>query len=297
MNSNVVPLAYFYSWRAVPDQMISTVMQEFKDNGVDDLVFDNGWLTRILREPLFFAHLRKHAYDLKMNIIEPHAPWGQCFDLCCIDPARRENLWKEQKLAMNYAAELGAKTYTVHIGAYESVFFKTPNSELRKYALESLEKLIPEAEKLGLVIAVENSYERSNTAGEAVYYASYFNTPAVGCCFDCGHANMMEPAGKVREKYFSEMDEAWGEEIEYFPDSLGKMLPYIVTCHLHDNDGYRDAHALPGTGTIDWKQLFSRLQQAPRLLSMQTEVRTVPGLSVRKLVETFSKLRAGEDIK
>lgn len=296
MSLKAVPLAYYYSWGEVPDNMILPVMREFKDNGVDDLVFSHIWMTRILREPLFFAHLRKRAYDLKMNIIEPHAPWGQCYDLCCTDSARRENLIKDQKLAMNYAAELGAKTYTMHVGAYESVFFKTPNPELRKLALDSLEKLIPEAEKLGLVIAVENSYERSNTAGEAVFYASYFNTPAIGCCYDSGHANMMEPAGKVREKYFSEMDDAWGEKIEYFPDSLGTMLPYIVTCHLHDNDGYRDAHDLPGNGTINWKPLLARLQQAPRLMSMQTEVVSTRQ-SVRKLVEVFSKLRDGENVK
>ena len=298
MDKKNVMFAYFYAWELVPDNMILQIMREFKDNGADDLVLTSHLLIRMLRDPMFFTTLRKYAYDLQMNFTEPHAPWGQCYDLCCIDRARRENLIKDQILGMRYAAEFGAKTYTMHIGAYESVFFKTPNSELRKNVLDSLEKLIPEAEKLGLVIAVENSYERSNTAGEAVYYASYFDTPAIGCCFDAGHAHMMEPAGKVREKYFVEMDYAWGEEIEFFPDSLGKMMPYIVTCHLHDNNGYADSHALPGTGTIAWKELFERLQQAPRLISMLSEVYMgANGPSIRKVVDTFNKLRAGEDIK
>ena len=296
MSVEKIPLAYYFSWGKVSDDMLPYILQEFKDNGAENMVFGHEWLTRILHDPLFFSHLRKHAYDIGLNVIAPHAPWGQPFDLCCIDRARRPKLIEDHKTAMAYAAEMGAKTYTMHVGAFESVFYKTPNSELLKLSLDSLEKLLPRAEELGIVIAVENSYERSNTAEEAVYYASYFDSPWIGCCFDCGHANMMEPAGKIREKYFSEMDDAWGEDIEYCENSLDKMLPYIVTCHLHDNSGYGDDHALPGTGTIDWKPLIAKIKTAPRLISMQTEVRTIPGgPSVKKLITVFGRLLAGLD--
>ena len=66
------------------------------------------------------------------------------------------------------------------------------------------------------------------------------------------------------------------------------MKPYIVTAHLHDNDGYSDAHDLPGCGRIDWKRQIENLRSCPRLMSLQTEVRTIPrGLPVKTLAETF----------
>ena len=50
-----------------------------------------------------------------------------------------------------------------------------------------------------------------------------------------------------------------------------ELLPYIVTCHLHDNNGLEDQHLPPGQGTIDWAELASALKKAPRLKSIQSE--------------------------
>ena len=101
--------------------------------------------------------------------------------------------------------------------------------------------------------------------------------------------------GKRRERYFDEIDAAWGDHIEEYSGALERMAPHIVTCHLHDNDGYSDAHQLPGTGTIDWADLIPKIKKLPRLISMQTEVSTVPaGLPVAKLVRTFRDLIENE---
>lgn len=295
MSEKKIPLAFAYSWGQVPDSMIPNIMAEFKWHGVNDLVFAYSWLTRILEDFRFWSLLRRHAFKLGMNLIEPHAPLGQGYDLCCPEQGRRPRMIEAHKCAMNYAAETGSKTYTMHIGAYESVFYQTSNDVLRPLVLDSLEQLLPTAEKLGLVIAVENSYERSNTPDEAVFYAEHFNSPFIRCCFDVGHAHLMSPfPGKKREKYFEEMDWAWGEKIEEYTGALERMAPYIVTCHLHDNDGYSDAHKLPGEGTIDWGKLIPQLKNCPELISMQTEVLTVPGLPVGKLVETFRRIIPAE---
>lgn len=51
------------------------------------------------------------------------------------------------------------------------------------------------------------------------------------------------------------------------------------------------AHRLPGKGTIDWRALIPKIKQLPRLISMQTEVRTVPTcLTIAELVRTFRSL-------
>ena len=290
------PLAYYYSWKAVSDPMIPNVMAEFREHGVRNLVFSNIWLDRILCDMKFWSILYRHAKEQGVNLVEAHAPWGQGYDLCCPDAARRPGMIDDHKRAMNYCAESGCRTYTVHVGAYESVFYKTPNEKLRPFVLDTLEKLLPEAEKLGLVIAVENSYERSNTPEEVAAYVEHFNSPFLGCCLDVGHAHLMEPfPGKRRELYFDEMDAAWGDKIEEYTGALERMKPHIVTCHLHDNDGYSDAHRLPGTGTIDWAALIPKLKKLPRLISLQTEVGTVPGaLPVSKLTKTFQTLMNAE---
>jgi sugar phosphate isomerase/epimerase len=60
--------------------------------------------------------------------------------------------------------------------------------------------------------------------------------------------------------------------VEWEHDVLDRMLPYIVNCHLHDNDASADQHLLPGKGTIDWSKLVPKLLSAPRLMCVQSEV-------------------------
>ncbi len=292
MSAPELPLAYFYSWDQVPDAMLANVMAEFSWHGVENLVFSHVWLTRILREPFFAGRLFKTARAYHLNLVAAHAPWGQPFDLSCPDRGRRDMLIADHKRAMAYCADSGCRTYTMHPGAFESVFYQTANARIRPLAVDTLEQLLPTAEKLGLTIAVENSYERSNTPDEVVYYMEHFHSPALGCCLDVGHANLMRPfPGKKREKYFTEMDWAWGDKIEEQTGTCEKLAPYVVTCHLHDNDGYSDAHALPGTGTIEWDALLTKIRRMPRLISMQTEVVTIPtALPIAKLVATFRKI-------
>ena len=291
MSEKQIPLAYFYSWNHVSDAMIPNIMAEFKWHGVDHLVFTNFLLSRIINDFSFWTLLHRNAVKQGINLVEAHGLLGQGNDLCCPEKGRRPGMIEDHKRAMNYCAESGCKTYTVHMGAYESVYYKTPNEVLRPLVLDALENLLPTAESLGLVIAVENSYERSNTPDEVAFYIEHFNSPFIQCCLDVGHAHLMSPGpDKKREKYFAEMDWAWGEKIEEYTGAWERLAPYIVTCHLHDNDGYSDAHQLPGVGTIDWKKVISQIKRSPNLISMQTEVITANGLPIAKLVQTFRNL-------
>ncbi len=285
-------LFYYYSWDKVPDHMLGNIFAEFKANGVDNLVFNYAWFNRIFKEPDFFFTLSflSHKYGIRLG--ECHAPYGDAFDLNCASMGRRAGMIEDQKTAMRYATELGSKTFTIHVGTHHWMHEHMPLEETRKWAHDALEQLLPEAEKLGIVIAVENSFEATNSATEVVNLVKDFDSPFIGCCFDCGHANMMRPfPGKDNERFAKYRAAAWWQGIVEEPDTLGKMMPYVVTCHLHDNDGYIDFHALPGTGTVDWKELMPRIRQCPRLISMQTEVRTIGyDLSVRELTEKFNEI-------
>jgi len=285
-------LSFYYSWQFVPDAMIPNIMAEFRENGVRHLVFSHIWLQRLMTEPDFLPKLRQMTHDQDITLAECHGLWGRGKDLNCVDPDRRPAMIADHLRAMRIAADNNCKTYTVHLGAFESVTAKTPNDILRPLAINTLEAIIPEAEKLDLIIALENSYERSNTPDEVVFLIEYFQSKTLGCCFDVGHANLMAPApGKKREKYFSEMDAAWGDVIEEYPNALERLAPHIVTVHMHDNNGYEDSHNLPGTGTVSWDDLIDKLKNLPRLLTLQTETRTIPGaITIKTLAGTFARL-------
>ena len=292
MSGKKLPLYFYYSWESLPDSLIPNILMEFKSNGADHIVFHQVWAKRILQEPSFFAPLMTmlRRSGLKMGAI--HAPCGAAFDLNCSDMPRRKGMIEAHKTMMAYAADAGCKTYTIHVGSYSYVMEHVPLSRLRTLAALTLEQLLPEAEKLGLVIAVENSYEPPNAATEIVNLISKFDSSSLGCCFDTGHACLMAPfPGKERSRYFSEIDDAWWEGLQETADTFELMKPYIVTSHMHDNDGYRDAHDLPGRGRIDWKTQIEKLLSCPRLMSLQTEVQTFSThLPVKTLVDTFHSL-------
>jgi len=285
-------LGYYHSWEKVPDALIQNVMAEFHDNGAENLVFSHIWASRILREPSFFHLIQKAANEEHLSIVEMHAPYGPSFDLNCAVMARRPKMFEEHRTAMSYAAETGSKTYTVHIGDYDYVHFKTPiNKVLRPLAIQTLEELLPTAEKLGLTICVENAFEPTNTPDEVAFFMEYFSSANLRCCFDVGHAHLMAPfQGKDPMRYSDDVLMAWGKKPAEYPDALGRLASYVATVHLHDNDSYSDAHALPGKGTIDWPSLIQSLEKCPNLVSLQTEVRTVPGLSIRNLCDVFRNM-------
>lgn len=74
-------------------------------------------------------------------------------------------------------------------------------------------------------------------------------------------------------------------------EKLQRMLPHIVNCHLHDNDGAADQHDLPGNGCIDWQKTVDLLNQAPRLQVMQSEVISLCNrLAIKTVLDKFAQL-------
>ena len=118
--------------------MLPQLFGEFKANGVSTLVLTDPWMNRLLKEPFFFSTLKYAAHKQQITLREAHAPYGECFDLCSMSAARRPQMIKDHITCMRYAAELGSKTYTIHIGAWDSVVYNTPNVEIRPYALDTL---------------------------------------------------------------------------------------------------------------------------------------------------------------
>ena len=295
---NKIPLTHILcGCSMVPDKLFSNLFAELLSNGADSVVLNEWMAQRLLDERNYYSQLEQQARTLGMKLFEIHAPFGECWDLNCSVKARRKEMIREHIRCMNYAAELGCKTYVIHIGAWDCIFRpEIPLETMRSLALDSLEKLLPEAEKAGIILAVENSFELSNSPDEVLYLLKNFDSPFLGCCFDTGHANYMAPSPDGTPKAYSafQVQKAWRGNLIQEPAALEKLYPHIVTCHLHDNNGLSDGHLLPGRGTIDWKPLMKKLLAAPRLVSCQSEVGFLrDNISIKEFCSTMNALVYG----
>jgi sugar phosphate isomerase/epimerase len=155
-----------------------------------------------------------------------------------------------------YAAE----TNSSHVVYHAANLPDEPASEDARLAeTRSLAALAARAERLGVIIALENlapvfpSRERlSFTPLVLRTMAKRISSPAVGLCLDVGHANIV--AGLRRTDPL---------------DLIEPALDRVVLFHLHDNFGARrgdqhapeidplrlDLHLLPGRGTVPWDRL------------------------------------------
>ncbi len=299
-------LCYNYHWHKLSDEMYPRIIREFLDNGVRHFVFSDPQIREALKNPDFLMKLRGLVKKMQVEFVAMHAPFGPDFDLNITEKERRGAMIREHIRAMEIAAEFGSRTYTIHVGAHHHCTLHVPVPELRENAIASLEELVPAAERVGIVLAVENSFEPTNSAKEVNRLVRTFaGSPAIGVCYDTGHANFMAPAPWKRpEKYPEYQKKAWWEHGITEEDGAEELLhDQIVTVHMHDNDGYGDLHAMPGDGTIDWQELLPKLRRCPRMLEYQTEVNLIDGknwagispapvggYSIRRLVDTFRKL-------
>ncbi len=302
---NQAPLSYYYHFHAYPKELVTFAIREFLDHGVDRFVFGDAMIRRALLEPEYLEFLRGLTKKMGVKFVSMHAPFGAHDDLNNPEEDTRAAMWDQHIRSMEIAKEFGSETYTIHVGAYHYCNLGTPIEPLRKYALESLEKLVPAAEKIGIVIAVENSFEAPNAVREVLPLVEHFGGhPNIGVCYDTGHANIMAPADwKKLKNYPDWMHKNWRQQFIYEDNAIEKLHKHIVTTHIHDNSGYSDHHGMPGDGTIDWNTLMPKLKSCPRMMEYQTEVTMYDGInwagqlfapaggySIKKLVETFRGL-------
>ena len=301
-------LSYNYPWATLSDdpQTFRTVVREFLDNGVRRFVINHSFTEQLIRSREKVDFLHKVCKEMEVEFCSVHGMVGDDYDLNIPVPERRPAMFRDHIRAMETAADFGCKTYTIHVGAAFYCFKHVPLSTLRPLALETLEKLLPSAEKLGMVIAVENAFEMPNSAKEVMGLVGHFGgNPAIGVCYDTGHAHCMESApGKDKNKYEPYFPKNWWENGVIWEDNaLDILKDQVVTCHIHDNNGYGDLHGMPFDGNIDWRDLIPRLVSCPRMIDFQTEIcfrdgvnwsgkllAPPGGYSIRRLTDTFRYL-------
>lgn len=300
-------LNYYFPWTRFEPELMPVFIREWLSHGVDRFVFTEGLLSKCLAEPEWIARLHTVERDFHVQFLSMHGVCNPGDELDVVGEDRRRKMLASHLRGLEIAAEFGSRTYTVHVGTglvdAPSVSF----SEKQQLAAETLTKLVPAAEKLGITLAVENCFHPGNSARDLLALIQpYIGNPAVGVCYDTGHANIMRmPPGKRIDRYRNYIHNCW-HKTGIIPenDVLDLLYPHIVATHIHDNDGYGDLHAMPGDGTVNWQELLPKLRNCPRMMEMQTEVPLYTwginwsgelpappgGYAVKDAVETFRKL-------
>lgn len=290
----MIPLTYLVDFAAANEQSYPYIMKEFAANGAKNLVLTDYLISRIFQTYGYADILKNQMNDNGLKFVDSHAMFGPRLDLCTALPHDRKIAILRLQMTLEILAYMGVDTITVHVGnntrqpeGYQSLEQNIDRIE------DALAQILPTAEKLGITICIENIWYPTNTPEVLLGIKEHFPTDALGFCWDSGHANLCENGylhenggahGQVWKNFYGK-DPVWDDKI------CEKMLPHIVNCHLHDNDGNTDQHKCPGNGNIDWDKTVSLLKKAPRLKCIQSEVITTrDNVSIRTLCETFQKL-------
>jgi sugar phosphate isomerase/epimerase len=200
-----------------------------------------------LRVPADLAAAGRILEALKLSAPACHCQdWGNS-NLNEPDPDLRPAMIQTHRGLMEGVAQLGVKTFVLHLGGRSREGSAQTFWDLVRDAVDALAE---HARHLGMLLALENGlpgYQATNE--ELLAFVADYDHPAVGICYDSGHAHITGDAVTV----------------------LRDLSPYVVTVHLHDNDGTKDQHLLPGQGTINWPPLVQALADCPRLLQLETE--------------------------
>ena len=285
----MVPITFHHSWKNLDERDRLTVMREFAANGATHLVLTDTLLKMMSGDYLLAGILRRQTAEAGVDFVDSHAPFRDFGDLFIPEERDRRQMIARQKLNLLLVNEMGGDTCTFHVGSvrYDGYAIE----KYREALFRSLDELLPLAEELGITLCLENGLTPLNSAEALVSYMRKYESPFLGVCFDTGHANVKEQAGSRPDNVTLQVWEKWGLTIRLESDMAEILQPYIVSCHIHDNYGVRDDHALPGNGNIDWGRIVKILSGAPRIRNIQSEVLTRRhNIPIRAVTEKLLRL-------
>lgn len=195
----------------------------------------------------------RREYDLIYSLHGPYANIGSPLGY------RRRAAVDEHLRALEVAQRIGAETYTVHPGFLEAKY-ATPMllARARELTARALREMLREVGEIKLCLENQNPAEWgkakcATTPRELEEILAAVGGP-VWVTWDVGHANI-SPGGVRR-----------------FLEELGSER--IAVVHLHDNDGKKDSHDPPGTGTVPWTTVMGALFQGGNDPLLYLELRT-----------------------
>jgi sugar phosphate isomerase/epimerase len=137
-------------------------------------------------------------------------------------------------------------------------------------SFSSLEHLSLFAKQRGVTMALENTLGEMATPANLKHFLEQTRLTNVMLCLDIGHAHI---EGGV-------------------PSAVETIRNFVVTTHVHDNNGVRDDHLMPYMGTIDWNATLASLpSETPIVLELKEPAAAVGSDAVQALTETLEATR------
>ncbi|MBE6378275.1 MAG: sugar phosphate isomerase/epimerase [Lentisphaerae bacterium] len=266
-----VPVTFFFSAGLHDETLRRNSMAEFAAAGAKHLVLTHEMIKLILHDTVMMDLLNKEMESEWLTFVDAHAPYGEFDDLNVPQEHLKRQMFLRHKLHVHIAADMGVNTLTIHTGN-EYYHPHIPLDKQIDNVCSALDEILPVAEERNVTVCIENIWCRLNTAEVLLKIKERFPTGALGFCFDAGHAN------NVAKGYLYERNSVFDAYIltntpaVYDDKVLEKMLPHIVNCHLHDNNGQFDTHRNIGDGNTNWQKIMPLLVKAPRLKCIQSEI-------------------------
>lgn len=169
--------------------------------------------------------------DLKNYIKTIHMPY-QDIDINA-DLTPLEVIERRMVKWLDVGAKLGVSAAVFHT-------IKTSSKNPLEINLEFFKVITKEAMDRGIIVAVENRLEKELFGSKPSDLKNLIENigEGIGICLDVGHAHITK-------------------NLHQFLDVLRE---HIVELHLHDNNGQKDLHKPPLTGTIDWNMIIQWLK-------------------------------------
>lgn len=227
---------------------LAELLSSLRKNGVTELSFSAFAYEKELDHPGFMEEYLAAVSAAGLRFASAHGIWFHNNDLNWPDRAGRLETVKTQACYLKRAAAAGCRTFILHPGA---AFIRYSEAELWDCVRESVELLLPEAEKNRIILALENNIAGflGDDCQRLADFIRSFDSEWVGASFDCGCANI---SGDLTANFAA-------------------LKELTVTAVLHDNNGSANSHLVPGQGTVDWKLLLNELAGAPRLIHCETD--------------------------
>ncbi len=179
-----------------------------------------------------------HSTDLVLSI---HAPLSD-LNIASLNDGIWEESVRQIEESIKRAYEFVEKICVVHPGSLSPLSIKNPEKAFER-AVAGLKRICWCADEHGLLIAVENMTNIvpliCRQPEELLHIINEVNEDNIGICFDVGHANTTK-----------NMD-------DFLVDDVMKRVIHV---HASDNHGDDDRHLPLGSGNIDWKKVFRKLQ-------------------------------------
>ncbi len=212
------------------------------------------WCQHWAGEPVFYSRaygrkIAELAAASKLRVRDVHGYSGTDGEITYTD----ELFLAANINRLEFCEAVGAEVLVLHlpVRVYKTMEERLANAAAMLRALEQ------PAKEAGVRLAVENLGPQIQIEGFIEALLERFGPEQVGFCYDSGHALFTGQADLVRR--------------------LGGR---VIATHLHDNNGHKDEHRLPGLGKVDWPMVVSAMKAAGYTGTWNLEVHHDTSLSL-----------------